>query len=257
MDQWIDSPVILLGRGGSGTRLMSELLAKNGLFLGNRINKFGDSVEWVDIIYEITRSTTLQRPATFELEWQQRLRDTAREILTKSGLPTFTAWGWKLPETILALPEVLHAFPLCKIIHLVRDPVSSSLRRSHLTSRSCNPIGEIVLKKSYMEANMSTDRIQEDDDHIRNAVTWLYQVKYAKETISNNLDEERCIEIKFEDFCSNIESISSQVGAFLKIDINPNVIEVDTNRLPPDLSSDPRVSEVTEICGDFAATFDW
>ena len=46
-------PVILIGRGGGGTRLLSEMVQSLGFFLGNQLNVSCDSVEWVDKFYEL------------------------------------------------------------------------------------------------------------------------------------------------------------------------------------------------------------
>jgi hypothetical protein len=47
------APIILTGRGGSGTRLLSDIASASGVFLGNDLNVSSDSVEWVDLIYKI------------------------------------------------------------------------------------------------------------------------------------------------------------------------------------------------------------
>jgi hypothetical protein len=48
-----DKPVILLGRGGSGTRLLAQLALSVGVFLGNELNASHDSVEWVETLYDL------------------------------------------------------------------------------------------------------------------------------------------------------------------------------------------------------------
>jgi hypothetical protein len=46
-------PVILLGRGGSGTRLLAQLALSTGMFVGNKLNTSHDSVEWVETVYDL------------------------------------------------------------------------------------------------------------------------------------------------------------------------------------------------------------
>ena len=53
----LDCPVVLLGRGGSGTRVLSQIAQQMGIFLGNDINVSGDSVEWVGPIYDLAVAT--------------------------------------------------------------------------------------------------------------------------------------------------------------------------------------------------------
>ena len=53
----LDRPVILLGRGGSGTRMLSELALGLGVFLGGALNETGDSLEWVESLRELGIAT--------------------------------------------------------------------------------------------------------------------------------------------------------------------------------------------------------
>src|SRR5680860_317613 len=49
----LHAPIVLVGRGGSGTRLISDIAVGAGVFLGNQLNKSLDSREWVGVIYDI------------------------------------------------------------------------------------------------------------------------------------------------------------------------------------------------------------
>src|SRR3984893_18299479 len=94
-------PVILLGRGGSGTRLLSAFASQNGIFLGNMLNTTRDSVEWVPDLYELASESTaagVVAGSARDAYWRGRLRRTAAQILGAAGLPFDAAWGWKLPE---------------------------------------------------------------------------------------------------------------------------------------------------------------
>ena len=73
------APVIATGRGGSGTRLLTEATRASDVFLGNRLNASGDSVEWVDLIYEMTiQHETGSAPPC---GWSALLRKKAAGIL--------------------------------------------------------------------------------------------------------------------------------------------------------------------------------
>ena len=52
-----DDVLLFVGRGGSGTRLLSQLAVDAGIFVGNKVNKSGDSLEWVDLIYKMVVET--------------------------------------------------------------------------------------------------------------------------------------------------------------------------------------------------------
>src|SRR5438105_15484142 len=56
----MDAVAIFTGRGGSGTRLLSQLSTDAGVFLGNEVNRSGESVEWVDLVYRMGVETAGQ-----------------------------------------------------------------------------------------------------------------------------------------------------------------------------------------------------
>ncbi len=53
------APVILLGRGGSGTRLLSGMALLNGVFLGSTLNASQDLVEWLEVRYPLALEATI------------------------------------------------------------------------------------------------------------------------------------------------------------------------------------------------------
>jgi hypothetical protein len=120
----IDAVVLFTGRGGSGTRLLSQLAADAGIFIGNHVNKSGDSIEWIDLIYRMVLQRAGQHDLPSGSEYCRAIRERAQQILgdgppSRSGL-----WGLKLPETMLVLPLLIDAFPHAKVVHLTRHPVS-------------------------------------------------------------------------------------------------------------------------------------
>jgi hypothetical protein len=79
---------IFTGRGGSGTRLLSELAAAAGTFIGNDVNKMGDSVEWVDLIYRMVVEAGGQR----ELPTGSRYRRDIRAKVLSHAPPGRSRW---------------------------------------------------------------------------------------------------------------------------------------------------------------------
>src|SRR5262245_44251747 len=142
------APVVITGRGGSGTRLLSRLMQDAALFLGNEINATEDSVEWSGPIDALASQEPGAR--VFGTGQIAAWRAHAARVLERAPAAPWSAsaatgsafaeqefaqgsvlWGWKLPETLLCLPEVFLAFPRARLLHLARHPVSLCLRRSH------------------------------------------------------------------------------------------------------------------------------
>ena len=107
-------PVILLGRGGSGTRLLAQLALSVGTFLGNELNSSQDSVEWVETLYDLAVEVVtigVASGSARDLYWQSRLRRRASEILVSGRCDPNSLWGWKLPETMLVLSQLMGGVP--------------------------------------------------------------------------------------------------------------------------------------------------
>jgi len=248
------SPVIATGRGGSGTRLLSVLLQSLNIFTGNKLNRTEDSLEWVSIIYKIAIERFQLKPEQSENHWRWQLRETAAEILAAGDWDGERPWGWKLPETMLILPIVFDSFCKGKLIHLVRHPVDTSLRRTHMTSRAGNLVGKSVLEAAYSKLGWDQKRISSDPDYLRNAASWLYQVGEATRYGQEELGPDRYIEIRYEDICIDPGAAQKSLARFLEVDIEPQPLEmeIDPSRRREWKSPDARADEVWDICGEVA-----
>src|SRR6516165_1025666 len=211
-------PVILLGRGGSGTRLLAQLALSVGAFLGNELNASYDSVEWVETLYNLAVETVtgdIASSSACELYWQSRLRRRASEILATGHRDPAVLWGWKLPETMLTLPHALRAFPRARVVHLVRHPVTSALRRTHITSRLDNPVGRAVLPAAYDACGLDPDNIERDEPYIHNAVSWVYQVGGTVGTLRSVPPAQGCLQCRYEEVCAAPNEAQKRLAAFL------------------------------------------
>ncbi|MFK8013274.1 MAG: sulfotransferase [Marinicellaceae bacterium] len=249
-------PVIATGRGGSGTRLLSKLLQNMGIFLGNKMGRMEDSLEWVNILARISTERSMDEGKKEISHLRTALQETAADILTSANLDQNKRWGWKLPETMLAVPELFDAFPDAKLIHLVRHPVNSSLRRTHVTSRADNLVGKSVLRAAYQSLNWKKYRINSDPDYLRNAATWLYQVGMVTRYARENLNPSNYMELHFEELCLSPIKTFSKIAKFLGANVDglkPN-LEIEPNRMRSWQYPDPRADEVWDICANLATT---
>lgn len=249
-------PVVLLGRGGSGTRLLSQLALHAGVFLGNSLNKSLDSVEWVEDIYALAiESTTcaIESGSVRDAYWRDRLKRTARLILERGQRSPLQPWGWKLPETLLGLAQVLRTFPDARIVHLVRHPVTSALRRSHMTSRLNNPIGRVVVEKAYRECGRSLGKMEEAETYIHNAVTWAYQLRCATQALEGS---RATLQLRYEELCASPTESFRRLARFLGCDdaLEEPMLEIEPVRMNVPSLDDERVNAVWEICSEVART---
>jgi hypothetical protein len=246
--------VLLTGRGGSGTRLLSQIAAEAGLFIGSRINKSGDSTEWVKLLYRMSVESGGQRELPKGSRYREEIQARAAQFLDQEAARSASLWGFKLPEAMLVLPLLVDAFPHAKVVHLVRHPISSSLRRTHMTSRLNNPIGAVALPAAYRYANRDVDHIAADDAYLHNAYSWNFQVtrvaRYARESLS----ETRYLEVAYEDLCTEPSRAVAAVRAFLGWQGNApeTSIPVDLARTGGWDPDDPRADAIWKLCADTA-----
>nr|WP_232846293.1 sulfotransferase [Amphritea pacifica] len=251
-DQLIDSPIIVTGRGGSGTRLLSQLIQNMNIFMGNDINETEDSIEWVGPIYDMVINRIQIEHDTFEMKHIRRLRNNAENILQKSDIHS-GLWGFKLPETMMCLPELKQAFPSARFIHLTRHPVGISMRRTHMTSRSDNPVGKRVLEDAYRYIGNDPGSIAGGVDEVNNSVSWNYQLSKAVSFFSDLSEGEDFIQVKYEDILSCPDKVLGRLCEFL--DLNDDCehnLELDSDRTNSISEQNQMTDLVWSVCEEVA-----
>jgi hypothetical protein len=249
-------PLLFVGRGGSGTRLLSQLGVGAGIFLGNKVNTSGDSVEWVDLIYEMVAESGGRLALPTGSRYRPEIRATAERILAAAPPDQRARWGLKLPAAMLVLPLLLDAFPDAKVVHLTRHPVSSSLRRTHKSSRLGNQVGDVALPAAYAFAGRDPERIATDDVYLHNAYSWNFQVARVVEYARRDLRESHYLELKYEDVCDDPEQALRAARVFFGQTARDRsaTVSVDRARMGTWDRDDPRIRAIWEICGETAAT---
>jgi len=240
-------PVVATGRGGSGTRLLSLALQELGVFLGDRLNDSGDSVDWVDLTYGLVKaqSASVAPPAA---EVGSRLLENAESILLRGRGEGTRRWGWKLPETMLIVPEVARAFPEAQFVQIVRHPVDICLRRTHLTSRTNNPVGAVALPAAYRSLGWQRDP-SADPGHVRNAASWVHQVDRVMRA-GKELGSRRYLSVRYEDLCTDPQRVSDALARYLDLPTTTTRLEeiIDLSRCRLWTAGDERAKEVWDIC---------
>jgi len=251
----IDAVVLFTGRGGSGTRLLSQLAADAGIFIGNQVNQSGDSVEWVDLIYRMVVEHGGQHGLPSGAHYRDELRARAAQILGDAPRSRSAVWGLKLPETMLVLPLLIDAFPHAKVVHLTRHPVSASLRRTHMTSRLDNVVGTVALPAAYRYAHRDVGQITTDAPYLHNAYAWHFQVTRVVHYARDVLATAQYLAIKYEDVCAQPERMLAILRAYLGCadERTATSIQVDRARTGAWDPRDPRVQTIWDICGETAA----
>ncbi len=208
----LDSPVILLGRGGSGTRLLGMLAKDADIFTGENLNRPMDSLDMVMPIYQ-----SIIEKYRCMAEWQKaqvvpRLRAAAARLINE--IPTDKTWGFKLPESLLLLPELAEAFPNARYVHFIRDPLATCLRRTHLTGRLSNHIGRIAIPLAYQHSGLPVTQILEDSAALHMAYTTIHQLESVMAFFSK-LPSNQHFQVLFEDVVADPNTALSAFSQWL------------------------------------------
>ena len=152
--------IVIGGIGGSGTRLVSDIVSQCGFYLGSRLNGAHDNLWFTFLLKrsywfgnfptddEIVKALKLFERATitglsasdraeeFDLldtivhrsenhpDFSfEKLREIADELHNSHGtdLANYAGWGWKEPNTHIFLPQIAAAFKGARYIHVIRN----------------------------------------------------------------------------------------------------------------------------------------
>jgi hypothetical protein len=189
------APVLLLARGGGGSRLLALAAQDAGLSIGNDLNGAGDALELVPAIYKVVLARLRYASAELEPRYSRELVVAVRSMRERAG--DANPWGFKLPESMLIPDVLLTIFPDARFVHMLRDPLATCLRRTHMTARYDNQIGQAALLAAYRWYGLDADAILDESPAMRMARTTEHQIRGAR-AVLQSLPAGRVLELRFE-----------------------------------------------------------
>lgn len=152
------APIVVGGIGGSGTRVLAQLLTDAGVHMGSDINESLDDLTFTVLfkrkglwplaehLDELTlllqtyltargqptpqgistpqhmkRGTDVLRDISREGSWMETGTVSDRRFNLLQIPPSPKLWGWKEPNSHIVLPFLLQALPNMKYIHVIRN----------------------------------------------------------------------------------------------------------------------------------------
>lgn len=172
----LDSPLILLGKGGGGSRLLSQMALDCGVSMGTRLNRSLDSLDMAAAVYRSVERKLGERKDRSPALIESDLRCSARTILHSIHNEGRASWAFKLPECLFILPELRSAFPHARYAVLIRDPLDTATRRSHQTARIESHIGGFTLPAAYRHCGLDPANLAADPIPLHNACATAHQL---------------------------------------------------------------------------------
>jgi hypothetical protein len=129
INEELASPIIVGGLGGSGTRVIAQILERLGYFMGGDLNYAHDNMQLLQrfpIMRKATQGvgpvTTQARPSTIVLEQLGEFADAMKNSYSELKAPR-AGWGFKVPGTHLYLASLAEVFPRALYVHVVRHGI--------------------------------------------------------------------------------------------------------------------------------------
>ncbi|TVQ60127.1 MAG: sulfotransferase [Phycisphaerales bacterium] len=224
-----EQPVLLMGRGHSGTRVLAYAVQMLGVDLG-----FTKNTGTGDPIDKRFRGELARAARGWDvgddppLEDMRRLAKIIQRWRTKNikGSP----WGWKYPECYLLIAHLNHIFPRAKYIHIIRDGRDLAFKH-HRTSDPSTTLGRLLLTR--------IDAMHEPP-HVQAARSWAYQVNLFNEYAARMIPRERRFETRFEDLCRDPVGETERIASFLGLKMDDETREFLTGHIKPEKISQHR-----------------
>lgn len=233
-------PVMLMGRGHSGTRVLSVVCMHLGIQLGTSTTT-GDADDR-------TFTRTIKKIATRNFTSGSLNHVRKKELICfqnavlkyyKNISSPQTLWGWKFPETYLICDYIAQTFPHARYIHLVRDGRDLAFKK-HLTDDPKRKLGKKLL--GHINA-------MDLPHYLQAAMSWAFQVDRFDE-FRKTLNSNQVLDIKFEDICREPMVAMQAVCEFLNIPMTERyeghiIKQLDLNKIAQYKNEDP--AKIREI----------
>lgn len=201
----VPSPVVIGGTGGSGTRLIAQVLIAAGVDLGDGVNDSLDALAFIDL-YDNFVDPLLAQAAIDRSRFAAQLDQASRAHRAgRHAVP----WGWKNPRSIFLLPLLDQALPGMCFVHVVRNgmDMATSSNQNQLRLHGRVVLGDVV------------DRLPET---LASALLWR-RVNLAAADYGRSMPGRYWV-VRFEDVCADPRRALGPVLAALSLE-------------PPDLES--------------------
>jgi len=206
----LNAPVIIGGSGGSGTRVLAELLMMSGYYMGRHQNVSCDALDFVDFYDQWVTPYNFGRSMMNARDQSEMCNQFNASLTCFKGedrsLEHHHSWGWKNPRSMLMLPFLNTTFSDMKFIHLVRDG------RDMAFSENTNQIykhAEAILTGTHREMSAKAQAM-----HFWSESNMLV-AEYGEAFMGG-----RYIRVRFEDLCSETEKTLMRLESFLGVALN-------------------------------------
>lgn len=207
-------PILIGGVGGSGTRLVADIIKQMGVSIGNNLNASNDYMTvapYFPTMRDLLKSRTEDNAAQIDQQILGIMESFIPEIYkdnpdATSGRP----WGWKIPANFYFIPYLKVIFPDLKYIHTIRNGLDMAFSNNQNQLKNWGDYFGIDLTEGPIEK-----------------ASLEYWIQGNKLALTNRraLGNEHFTIVNYDSLCKNPAPTLHTLNNFLNIiDINVNDI---------------------------------
>lgn len=240
-------PVVIGGVGGSGTRVIAEILYSAGIYIGGHLNEAYDNLwftllfrrpKWMEQASEKNIRVAIQ---IFDEAMSGKLKPTLNQQLfmasavteyirrhyirredwyslpvsifrslkksKEHSLEKYTQWGWKEPNTHLFLKPLAEFYPGMKYIHVVRHGLDMAFSTNQIQLRNFGKRYGVEYPSDPVKLPAASLEF------------WIRSNRKAIDT-ANVLLKDNFMFINFENFCANPQQEIKKLLGFAEVKVS-------------------------------------
>ena len=199
------------GLGGSGSRLLIDLLKINNIGIGLNLNGSNDELnidsftkadphyvkmnEFLDTWYEDLLNIDNIKSSDIYQYYMDRFDEySCNDVLEKGG--------FKLPRSIYFLPLFLEKYPNIKFIHVMKDGRDMLYRRKKYDNH--------LSKTKYFEPKITNEKLKE--------ILFWEHVNLNTNKFCEHFMKDNYLQVRYEDMITDYDITSEKILNFLGID---------------------------------------
>ena len=224
-------PIIIGGTGGSGTRVVAQIIQSMGVFLGSNLNASSDALDIAAFDWRYGKELLIDGPS-------ESIRTEFCSALERhrAGLSDEAAWGWKCPHSYLFLHFLREVFPDLRFVHVIRDGRDMAFSSNQKQRRRYGPL---VLKTAGR-------------DEAVNSIRYWSWANLRAARLGRRLGGSYFL-LRFEDLCADPLQLSERLRQFCAATDAPDANTLQGVRPPASIGrwrqEDPLVIERLERAG--------
>lgn len=200
-------PVLIGGTGGSGTRVVAQVVAAGGYWIGHRVNHAFDAIEIIDRYSEYwSRHNSIYAMPFAPVVRQRMNRDLAVALIAhRRSIPHPQApWAAKNPRLIVLLPHLHSCLPAMRFIHVVRDGRDHAFATTQYQLDAIGP--------TYLPA--LTGALAGTPRPVQAAALWS-RVNLDAAAFAAHALGQRYLRVRLEDLCAQPAETVAQIFRFI------------------------------------------